>query len=110
MGTFLLLLFIIFFVIPLLRVAFTVYTVRRKMRNAMRDIYAKQGERADGRQPRKAGWSSPGGSRKKIDGNVGEYVNFEELPAAPGDGDETAHSVRVNPEPQITDVDWEDIK
>lgn len=111
MGTFLLLLFIIFFVIPLLRIAFTVYTMRRKMRDAMRQMYdAQQGRQPESRQQRKGGWTAPGGKRKKIDGDIGEYVKFEELPADPDNRNGNAYSACVNPEPQVTDADWEEIR
>lgn len=110
MGTFLLLLFIIFFVVPVVRVAYTVYKVRSKMRDAMKGMYgAQQPDAGSNRQTRKGGWSAPGEHRKKIGKDVGEYVKFEELPASPSSG--TSQSARhTDYEPQITDADWEDIK
>lgn len=110
MGTFLLLLFIIFFVVPVVRVAYTVYKVRSKMRDAMKGMYgAQQPDAGSNRQTRKGGWSAPGEHRKKIGKDVGEYVKFEELPASPSSG--TSQSPRhTDYEPQITDADWEDIK
>lgn len=112
MGTFLLLLFIIFFVVPVVRVAYTVYKVRSKMRDAMKGMYGAQqpdAERRDSRQARKGGWSAPGEHRKKIGKDVGEYVKFEELPAIPpSDSSESRRHTAC--EPQITDADWEDIK
>ena len=114
MGTFLLIIFVVFFVIPLLRVVTTVYKARRTMRDAMRSMYeAQQGQRAQGAEPhrRKAGWTSPIMRRKKITKDVGEYVKFEELPAdpdTPADGYTRATYTRT--ESQITDVEWEDIK
>lgn len=66
MGTFLLLLFIIFFVVPVVRVAYTVYKVRSKMRDAMKGMYgAQQPDAGSNRQTRKGGWSAPGKHRKK---------------------------------------------
>lgn len=111
MGTFLLLLFIIFFVVPVVRVAYTVYKVRSKMRDAMKGMYGAQQSDAgsDTRQTRKGGWSAPGEHRKKIGKDVGEYVKFEELPASPAsDTSQAPHHTAY--EPQITDADWEDIK
>lgn len=111
MGTFLLLLFIIFFVVPVVRIAYSVYKVRSKMRDAMRGMYGAQpdAERRNTRQERKAGWSAPGEHRKKIGKDVGEYVKFEELPASPVS--DTSQAPRhTDHEPQITDADWEDIK
>lgn len=110
MGTFLLLLFIIFFVVPVVRIAYSVYKVRSKMRDAMKGMYgAQQPDAGSNRQTRKGGWSAPGEHRKKIGKDVGEYVKFEELPASPAS--DTSQSPRhTDYEPQITDADWEDIK
>lgn len=112
MGTFLLLVFIFFIVIPGLRIAFTLYKMRRKVRDAMEQMYGAQ-QQASGhgaQQKRKAGWSAPGKPRKKIGKDVGEYVRFEELPATTSsDATGTEHPY-TGTEPQITDADWEDIK
>lgn len=111
MGTFLLLLFIIFFVVPMVRIAYTVYKVRSKMRDAMKGMYGAQQPDAgsDTRRARKGGWSAPGEHRKKIGKDVGEYVKFEELPSSPAS--DTSQTPRHTAyEPQITDADWEDIK
>lgn len=113
MGTFLLLLFIFFIVIPALRIAYALFNVRRKMRDTMRQMYDAQ-QQASGQgtqQKRKAGWSAPGQPRKKIGKDVGEYVRFEEIPAAPTAGTDDGTGRRfAGSEPQITDADWEDIK
>lgn len=110
MGTFLLLLFIIFFVVPVVRVAYTVYKVRSKMRDAMKGMYgAQQPDAGSNRQTRKGGWSAPGKHRKKIGKDVGEYVKFEDLPASPA-SDTSQNPRHTDHEPQITDADWEDIK
>ncbi len=42
MGTLLLIFFIFFIVIPIVRIAVAAYTVRRKMRDAMRQMYDAQ--------------------------------------------------------------------
>lgn len=111
MGTFLLLLFIIFFVVPVVRIAYTVYKVRSKMRDAMKGMYGTQqpDTGSDTRRARKGGWSAPGEHRKKIGKDVGEYVKFEELPAVSA-SDTTESRRHTDCEPQITDADWEDIK
>lgn len=110
MGMFFLLLFIIFFVIPLLRVGYTVYTVRKKMRDAMRGMNEAQQQGARP-EPRKGGWSAAEVRRKKIGRDVGEYVKFEELPALHGtDVKNRAGNVPGGSEPQVSDADWEDIK
>lgn len=113
MGTFLLLLFIFFFVVPVVRVAYTVYKVRKKMRDAMNGIYgAQQNQNSGGRQQRKAGWSTPDARAKKIGKDVGDYVAFEDLPAESGAGNTASTSERngIATEQQITDADWEDLK
>ncbi len=115
MGTLLLIFFIFFIVIPIVRIAVAAYTVRRKMRDAMRQMYDAQqrAQRGPQTQQRKAGWSSPGERGKKIGKDVGEYVKFEELPA---DASAEASSGAFRRpeaggyEPQVTDVEWEDIK
>ena len=67
MGTLLLIFFIFFIVIPIVRIAVAAYTVRRKMRDAMRQMYDAQqrAQRGPQTQQRKAGWSSPGERGKK---------------------------------------------
>lgn len=110
MGSFLLILFIIFFVIPLIRVVYTVYTVRKRMRDAMRQMYDAGQPKSEQRgQERKGGWSKSGVFRKKIGKDVGEYVKFEEIPATEPVADGNGGGRPTSREPQVTDVDWEDI-
>lgn len=111
MGNFLLILFIIFFVIPLIRVVYTVYRVRKRMRDAMRGMYDAARQPASEQQPRKAGWSRTAVRRKKIGDDVGEYVKFEELQVSAGvETDNRCAEVPYDSEPQVSDADWEDIK
>lgn len=115
MGTFLLLLFIFFFVIPLVRGVYTVYVMRKKMRDAMNSMYEAQQAQARSREPqqRRAGWTaSPVRRRKKIDPAVGEYVKFEEITVVTAETRSESDSSRRNftPEPQVSDADWEDVK
>lgn len=86
------------------------------MRDAMHQMYDTQTRgRGDEPRPRKAGWSTPQGFRKKIGKDVGEYVKFEEVTVvSAGDtattGSHKADNDRYNVEPQVSDADWEDIK
>lgn len=64
---------------------------------------------------RKAGWSATkGGKRKKIDAEVGEYVDFEEVEVTESttqtDGGDGGSRVEFKAESQVTDVEWEDVK
>ncbi|MDE6334036.1 MAG: DUF4834 family protein [Muribaculaceae bacterium] len=115
MGTFILLLFIFFIVIPVCKLLWRGWQFHRRWKDAtagLRDAYA----RAYGQQ---AGNSTAGQSRrkkKKIDPDVGEYVAFEEIHAtSPSDtatpppaGDTGDKGFRA--EPQVEDAVWEDVK
>lgn len=113
MGTFLLLLFIFFFVIPLVRGVYTVYVMRKKMRDAVNSMYGRQeGTPRSEPQSRKAGWTSPGRRKKKIGNDVGEYVKFEEITVVTTQthSEKAPDKGSVTVESQITDAEWEDIK
>ena len=105
----LLLFFIIFYIIvPLVRFGFKV----RRMRNQFRDQMNGFRRAADEKfrnERRSSGFSKP---KKKIPGDVGEYVEFEEIEIHEenqtlSDSDNARNFVR---EEQIVDVTWEDIK
>lgn len=113
MGAFFLLLFIFFFVIPLLRVGVAVYKVRRRMRDMVNGAYGARANGAPADKPRKAGWSAPRQHRKKIGADVGEYVKYEELTVMSSETADGGSSTRVEhftAESQVVDADWEDIK
>lgn len=110
MEIILLFLLIFFVIIPLVRVAGAIF----RARNTAKDFYDKfrqaassagayaTGSRQSARQPVK---------KKKIDPSQGEYVAFEEVtvgqePPAQG-GDERSRRII---EPQVVDVEWEDIR
>lgn len=62
---------------------------------------------------RKAGWTAPASYRKKIDRNIGEYIEYEEIttisaPSTPNDGGDKGNYIHT--ESQIVDAEWEDIK
>lgn len=99
----LLILFIIFIVVPLLRIGWAVYRLRRRAAEMFDGQYRRPQEYYGGsRQQRRPE------RKKKIDPGVGEYVPFEDLPSSPSGND--GHEVDFKPENQIEDVAWEDIK
>jgi len=80
--------------------------VSRQWRDAFSGATGRQQQgRQQQRQPRE-----PRYTKKKIDPNVGEYVEFTETPA-PGPTNPTATDARTSTETeaQITDVTWEDL-
>ena len=118
MGTFLLLLFIFFIVIPLGRVIWTVSSMRRKARKAMEQMAERQQREARRREAerRPAGWSSARSTEKIFSKADGEYVDYEEVTVSV----ETEQTASYEPtnrrmrrgatmEQRIIDVEWEDI-
>ncbi|GFI12496.1 hypothetical protein IMSAGC008_00016 [Muribaculaceae bacterium] len=111
MMYFLLFLFIVFIVAPLLAAAVKVWKIRRRMRSFMEDPFGQGGGFPFGA----AGGTAPksrqsGRRRKKIARDVGEYVAFTEVEMpAPGRGD-GASPIVAETERQISDAEWEDIK
>lgn len=110
----LLLLFLFVFIIwPLLRAGLLVYKARKQMRDLFGGGARKGGARRQEQQPPQ----QPPRRRKKIDPNVGEYVEFEEIKTyTQSSGEvrtetsETGSSGRTVTEEQIEDAEWEDIK
>lgn len=105
MLTFLIVCFILFFVLP--RVAFWLFRVwyRRKVRQTFEQAqkqygqtHAQYGEKEPTRPPRR---------RKRIDPEVGEYVEFEEISnTVRNDADEVTVT---ETEAKIEDATWEDL-
>lgn len=118
MGTFLLLLFIFFIVIPLVRVMWTVSSMRRKARKAMEQMADRQKREARRRESerRPGGWSSARPTEKIFSKSDGEYVEFEEV-SVTVDSERAAADVPphrrmrkgASMEQRIIDVEWEDI-
>lgn len=119
MGTFFLLLFIFFIVIPLCRALWRGWQFHRRWREAtrgMRDAFARaSGTAADGSDKRRQPHSAPA-KKKKIDPSVGEYVAFEEIHVSSTESTQTrtdaagrTHTT-VHTESQIEDAVWEDIR
>jgi len=113
MGTFFLLLFIFFVVIPVCKLLWRGWQFHRRWKDAtanLRDAYNKAYSASSRGDDRKS--QQPRRKKKKIDPNVGEYVAFEEIrsssattASAHGNGDTAYRS-----EPQIEDAVWEDVK
>lgn len=97
--------------------AFKIYVSVRDAKRRARDLFSQFGPQPRQEQhTRKAGWSSTAPrKRKKIDRNVGEYVDFEEIAvsqtetATGADGSTTSRTT-TEVEQQVTDVEWEDVK
>lgn len=118
MGTFLLLLFIFFIVIPLVRVMWTVNSMRRKARKAMEQMADRQKREARRRESerRPGGWSPARSTEKIFSKSDGEYVEFEEVSVTVESeraaADEPPHRRMrkgASMEQRIIDVEWEDI-
>ncbi len=114
MGTFLLLLFIFFIVIPLAKLSWRVFKMQRQWQKAqqqMRDAFrnAADGTDRDTAHRQSAQKRRP---KKKIDPNVGEYVAFEEIRVTSSSSETTsADGTRTfKSESQVEDAVWEEIK
>lgn len=120
MGKLLLILFLIFVVIPAVRLLWRVYLLRRqykKMQENARAAFEQQfgsfGPFGPFGNPAGAqGNTEPRQRRrhygKKISNDTGEYVNFEELPPLTDRG--KVPPTEYTAEEQIVDVEWEDIR
>ncbi len=87
---------------------------KKQSRQMYEQMYGTSARRQPNEKKRKPGWSNPTPHRKKIDPNVGEYVNFQEISVTettstatdPTTGDtKTTYTV----EQQVTDAEWVDI-
>lgn len=116
MGEFLLLLFIIFIVIPILRGVWAVYKLRRKAKNAFRQFeeQVRQQQEAYNRSNRQEySEDVPKTKKKKIDSSQGEYVEWEEVKVSEHTLETCSNAqseVKIEKEQQITDAEWEEIK
>lgn len=110
MGTFILLLFIFFIVIPLFRVGWRAWQLHRQWRRATEDLRNAFGG-GQGQQRPGNGNPAPKARKKKIDPEVGEYVAFEEIKSETTTSyttEGTTSSFRA--ESQVEDAVWEEIK
>lgn len=108
-GIILLFLVIWYVVRPTVKFFWTVNRLRNRARAAYGDT-ARQAQPAG----RKAGWTTPAPRKKKIERNVGEYIEYEEITITSDTSDTSGsgdHSTRYTAvEQQVTDVEWEDVK
>ncbi len=129
MFLFVITILLIIIAIPVIRLAYRIWRMQRRMQEFMRDpagAARREADRAARRQADESGGRSStsgifsdlfGGRRrnepqrrrrrKKIPDNVGEYVRFTEI-----ESKETRQTgnVRFTREEQVQDIDWEDIK
>lgn len=98
--------FVGWIVVKLFRIFFSTYSF---IRNAGKQAYDAFGFSSDANGNRSRGRSSRRGARKRIDPNVGEYVEYEDLPPLDSEASE-ASNVNFTVEEQITDVEWEEIR
>lgn len=118
MGTFLLILFIMFVVVPLLRGAWAIYKLRRQARSVFEAMHRDNASERRRREAenRPAGWQQAEGRRKIISKNEGEYVEWEEVEmtsettTAFSDSAQSQRRPRTVDEQRIVDVEWEDVK
>jgi hypothetical protein len=97
-------LFVYFIVFPLFRVGKFVYKTRKQMKgfyNAQNGNAGSNKARGQQQQPRQ--------TEKKIDPNVGEYVEFEELADNPAQTQANTSHTNYAPSSPIEDAEWEDI-
>ncbi len=114
MAYILIFLLIFFIVVPVVRVMYKVWVLRRQMRRFMEDPFGAQ---AFGQQPHGGQPPRDSGSRrqrqnrrgKKIPRDVGEYVAFTEYEGHTETA-QTTSGRHVRTESQITDVEWVDIE
>ena len=111
-GILLLVFFIYFIVLPIARVFMTLSKARKHVRDMFSGMDPNGGGTRAGGQDRQSRQytrqSRP--KAKKIDPNVGEYVEFEEVACTvtPDQAECTRASFKA--ESQIEDADWEDLK
>lgn len=112
MGTFLLILILLFFVWPLLKVVFAIFRAQNNVRRVYKEAFDQQKQNS-----RKAGRSQTHERQRKgkiFDRTMGEYVEFEEIECAttttPDESGKTAEQQSAKVAQRIVDADWEDIK
>lgn len=118
MGSFIIILIIVFVVIPLVRILWAGYRLRNKMKKAFREFQEQMQQQQQQAQERQ---NTPPGSqgnapqqKKKFDRNQGEYVEWEDVKIIESTADNSANThekeVRIEKEPQISDAEWEEIR
>lgn len=111
MGTILFLLLFFFVLLPLARIAWAAWRQYRLLRDHMRRAqeFEDRFRRAAGATDSAHEPQQPAARKKKIDPDVGEYVQFEEMRVYASDDIDEAPAATEAPAEQIEDADWEDI-
>ncbi len=105
MGTFfgfILLLLLLLVIVPILWIVSSVFKLRRRFKRRVDDA-------ARGQREYTARETHFGGSHKVFAKDVGEYVSFEEIIVDRESEEKPPHRDNVKPEPQISDVEFEEI-
>lgn len=107
---FLLLWIIILIAVPVFKIARRIHSFRRQMRDfasGARQTYSSG--RATSSSPFGANVNQqPAPRKKKIDSDVGEYVDYEEVAATVTETEGEAYAGVV--EDQVSDAEWEDVR
>lgn len=118
MGTFLIVLFLLIFVLPRLLVYYAKWKLRqsaRRMQEQMADAFKRQAaqEQERRRESRPGGWETPV-AKKQYAANEGEYVEYEEVEVTETtvktDGDTTRTTTTTTDYQRIVDAKWEEIE
>lgn len=111
----LILLFLIGVIVwPMIKLATTVHSYQKNVRNAFRSMN-DEAERQRNRnyaENRRGGWTRPQTKKKKITNDMGEYVEWEEVSVTESTETTTSSNESAKTytrEEQVTDVKWEDI-
>ena len=109
----------IYFLYLLLRPAIRMWRAYSKMKKGEFDFFsdffgqpgAQRSSTVNRDGSRRSGWSAPGIKKKKIPGDVGEYVKFSEIEAdsETRQTDARGHETYTATEQQVVDVEWDDI-
>ncbi|MDE7412049.1 MAG: DUF4834 family protein [Paramuribaculum sp.] len=113
---FLLILFIIFILIPIIRTALTMNRIRRQAREFFNNARqtADAGANRSRTKERKPGWSKPSPRKKVYRQADGEYVDWEEVSISETQTSYTSTTdsngyTEIKADTQVTDVEWEEI-
>lgn len=112
MRPFFLILILLFFVWPLLKVVFAIFRAQKNVQRVYKEAFDQQKQNS-----RKSGRSQTHERQRKgkiFDRTMGEYVEFEEIECATStisdESGKTAEQQSAKAEQRIADADWEDIK
>lgn len=110
MLEFLLFFLLIFIGVPLIKIIWRVWQLRRAYRNAQRQMNDLFNGRRPGADNGRRQAASSARSKKKIDPDVGEYVSFEEIKTTDAKATAEDDKTTVRVESQVEDAVWEDIR